>query len=264
MGRGKVRMELINNEKKRKRAFIIRKDCTFKKAFELATLCDVNVSMIISSDDQESPEIFPQDPCIINDMINVYKRNRVNGKIKSYGLLEFCKDGKDNIEGELAKTKKDNLEEVSNEVRFHGQVTQSFFLAPEIEGLSFRLGLKINQVKSRIKFLKSKKLDGRDSLRMPLNTPNPVTIMTCIDQNNNSFGSDHGVKSSEPSNATAANRYKPLMLMGQNLLGHDSDSMASTMTKDDDNSVSDGAIQPEVLQQLEQPQCLDLLSCFRT
>ncbi|GKA91784.1 hypothetical protein Tco_0813709 [Tanacetum coccineum] len=43
-------------------------------------------------------------------------------------------------------------------------------------------------------------------------------------------------------------RYKPLMLMGQNLLGHDSDSMASTMTKDDDNIVSDGAIQPEVLQ----------------
>ncbi|GJY87540.1 transcription factor, MADS-box [Tanacetum coccineum] len=260
MGRGKVRMELINNEKKRKRAFIIRKDCTFKKAFELATLCDVNVSMIISSDDQESPEIFPQDPCIINDMINVYKRNRVNGKIKSYGLLEFCKDGKDNIEGELAKTKKDNLE---------GKYPTRFgfmdkYSVGELKGLSFRLGLKINQVKSRIKFLKSKKLDGRDSLRMPLNTPNPLTIMTCVDQNNNSFGSDHGVKSSEPSNATAANRYKPLMLMGQNLLGHDSDSMASTMTKDDDNSVPDGAIQPEVLQQLEQPQCLDLLSCFRT
>ncbi|GJR40420.1 transcription factor, MADS-box [Tanacetum coccineum] len=208
MGLRKVR-GLINNEKKRKRAFIIRKDCTFKKAFELATLCDVNVSMIISSDDQESPEIFPQDPCIINDMINVYKRSRVNGKIKSYGMLEFCKDGKDNIEGELAKTKKDNLE---------------------------------GKYPTRNSFLKSKKLDGRDSLRMPLNTPNPLIIMTCVDQNNNSFGSDHGVKSSDPSNATAANRNKPLMLMGQNLLGHDSDSMASTMTKDDDNSVLMGAI----------------------
>ncbi|GJS98850.1 hypothetical protein Tco_1383836 [Tanacetum coccineum] len=87
--------------------------------------------------------------------------------------------------------------------------------------------------------------------------------MTCIDQNNNSFGSDHGVESSEPSNATAANRYKPLMLMGQNLLGHDSDSMAYTMTKDDDNSVS-GMVpfKPEDLQQLEQPPCLTCSRCF--
>ncbi|GJS67183.1 transcription factor, MADS-box [Tanacetum coccineum] len=262
MGRWKVPMELINDEKKRKLAFIRRKECTFKKARELATLCDVNVSMIISSDDQESPEIFPQDPRILNDMINVYKRNRVNGKIRSYGLLDFCKDGKDNIEGELAKTKKENME---------GKYPTRFgfmdkYSVGELKGLSFRFGLKIKQVKARIEFLKSKKsskfkkLDGRDSLKMPLNTPIPITIMTCIDQNNNSFGPDHGVESSESSNATAANGYKPLMLMGQNLLGHDSDSMASTMTKDD-NSVSDGAIQPEVL---KQPQCLDLLSCFRT
>nr|GEY22865.1 transcription factor, MADS-box [Tanacetum cinerariifolium] len=72
MGRWKVPMELINDEKKRKLAFIRRKECSLKKARELATLCDVN--------------------------------------IRSYGLLEFCKDGKDNIEGEIAKTKKGNLE----------------------------------------------------------------------------------------------------------------------------------------------------------
>nr|GEY22864.1 transcription factor, MADS-box [Tanacetum cinerariifolium] len=85
MGRWKVPMELIIDEKKRKLAFIRRKECSLKKARELATLCDVNVFMIISSDYQKAP-------------------------IRSYGLLEFCKDGKDNIEGELAKTKKRNLE----------------------------------------------------------------------------------------------------------------------------------------------------------
>ncbi|GJR67058.1 transposase family protein [Tanacetum coccineum] len=160
---------------------------------------------------------------------------------------EFCKDGKDNIEEELAKTKKENLEG-KNLTRFGFMDKYS---VGELTDLSFRLGLKINQVKARIEFLKSKKiskfkkLDGRDSLKMPLNTPNPITIMTCINQNNNNFESDHGVESSESSNPTTANRYKPLMLMGQNLLGHDSDSMASTMTKDDDNIVSNGAIQPK-------------------
>lgn len=58
-------MELINDSKKRKLVFIRRKDFIFKKARELATLCDVNVSMIVSSADQESPEIFPKDPRII-------------------------------------------------------------------------------------------------------------------------------------------------------------------------------------------------------
>ncbi|GKB54518.1 hypothetical protein Tco_0905271 [Tanacetum coccineum] len=54
----------------------------------------------------------------------------------------------------------------------------------ELKDLRFGLGLKINQVKARIEFLKSKKsskvekLHGRDSLKMPLNTPNPITIMT--------------------------------------------------------------------------------------
>ncbi|PWA39716.1 transcription factor, MADS-box [Artemisia annua] len=110
MGRGKVAMELINGEKKRKLVSIRRKGCLFRKARELATLCDVNVSMI---------------------------------------------------------------------------------------DLSFGLGLKINKVKARIELLKSKKisdfekLDGRDSLKMPLNNPNPITIMTRIDHNSNhSFVSD--------------------------------------------------------------------------
>ncbi|GJU39510.1 transcription factor, MADS-box [Tanacetum coccineum] len=161
-------MELINNEKKCKLAFIRRKECTFKKAQELATkssddqectytLCDVNVSMFISSDDQESPEI-------LKDMINVYKRNRANRKIRS-----CFKDGKDKIEGELVMTKNDNLE---------GKYPTS----------------------------------------------------------NHSFGSDHGVESSGSSNATAAQGYKRLY---------------------------DGAIELEVVQLLEQPQIMDLLSCFR-
>ena len=223
--------------------------------------------MIVSSADQESPEIFPQDPRILNDMINVYRRNRVNGKIRSNWLLKFCKDGKDKIEGEVAKTKKDNLE---------GKYPTRFdfldkYSVGELKDLSFGLGLKINKVKTRIEFLKSQKisdfekLDGRDSLKMPLNTPNPITIMTRIDHNSNdSFGSDicH-VESSGSSNATAVNGYYPVMLMGQNLLGHESNSVASTMSKDDDNSFSDGVIEPKVVQQLEQPQIMDLLSCFR-
>nr|GEW12035.1 transcription factor, MADS-box [Tanacetum cinerariifolium] len=131
-------------------------------------------------------------------MINVYKRNHANGKIRSYGLLEFCKDGKDKIEGELVMTKNDNLE-------------------------------------------------GKPVL---ITTATTVLGLIMVW----SFGS---------SNATADHGYKPVMLMGQNLLGHESNSITSAMSKDDDNSLYDGAIELEVVQQLEQPQIMDSLSCFR-
>nr|GEV69489.1 transcription factor, MADS-box [Tanacetum cinerariifolium] len=92
-------MEPINDSKKRKITFLRPKKGLIKKARELSTLCDVNVSMIICSDHQESPEIFPQDPVKLNDMINDYKTKRDSnpGKIKSYSLLPmdqlvFCTD----------------------------------------------------------------------------------------------------------------------------------------------------------------------------
>nr|GEW96533.1 transcription factor, MADS-box [Tanacetum cinerariifolium] len=185
-----------------------------------------------------SPEISPQYPCILKDMINVYKRNRANGKIRSYGLLEFCKDGKDKIEGELVMTKNDNLEG-KNPTRFGFMDKHS---VGELKGLSFCLGLKIIQVKSRIEFLKSK----------PVLITTATTVLDLIMVW--SFGS---------SNAIADHGYKPVMLMGQNLLGYESNSIASAMSKDDDNSLYDGAIELEVVQQLEQPQIMDSLSCFR-
>ncbi|GJS66583.1 hypothetical protein Tco_0681147 [Tanacetum coccineum] len=102
----------------------------------------------------------------------------------------------------------------------------------ELKELRIGLGLKINQVKARIEFLKSmksskvKKLDGRDLLKMPPNTHNLITIMASIDHNNiNSFGSDHGVESFGSSN--------------ENVENGSSNSMASAMSKDDDNSLYD-------------------------
>ncbi|MFS7911053.1 putative transcription factor MADS-type1 family [Helianthus anomalus] len=55
MGRAKIAMELIQNDKKRKITLNTRKQGLVKKARELATLCDVDFSMIIYTDDQETP-----------------------------------------------------------------------------------------------------------------------------------------------------------------------------------------------------------------
>ncbi|XP_023756253.2 floral homeotic protein DEFICIENS [Lactuca sativa] len=111
MGRAKVHMEPINNNKKRKVTFHRRKNCLIKKALELTTLCDVKVSMIIRTDQQE-PEIFPPDPHKVNGLIDLYKRQKSMdpGKIRYFSLSDFFNGRKIKIEQELANEKKKNME----------------------------------------------------------------------------------------------------------------------------------------------------------
>ncbi|KAJ0471667.1 putative transcription factor MADS-type1 family [Helianthus annuus] len=69
MGRAKIAMEPIKNDKKRKITFNTRKQGLVKKARKLAILCDIDVSMIISTDDQETPQIVPSDSDKLNRLI---------------------------------------------------------------------------------------------------------------------------------------------------------------------------------------------------
>ncbi|KAJ0691805.1 putative transcription factor MADS-type1 family [Helianthus annuus] len=108
MGRAKIAMEPIKNDKKRKIIFNTRKQGLVKKARKLAILCDIDVSMIISTDDQETPQIVPSDSDKLNRLIDLYKPylrtdpRRVNQDV----LLDFFMDRKTKMEEELVKAKK--------------------------------------------------------------------------------------------------------------------------------------------------------------
>ncbi|KAC9449871.1 hypothetical protein R6Q59_025890 [Mikania micrantha] len=153
MGRVKIVMEPITNDKKRKITFNARKQGLIKKARELTTLCDVNISMIICSDDQENPEIFPPDCQKLNSLIDLYKRNRGMDpqRINFYAISDYLMDRKMKIEEELVKAKKKNLE-AKYPIWFD-------FLnnASELQLREFAFGLenKILDVKSRIESIKN-------------------------------------------------------------------------------------------------------------
>ncbi|GKB08487.1 transcription factor, MADS-box [Tanacetum coccineum] len=237
MGRVKVSMELINDSKKRKITFLRRKEGLIKKARELSTLCDVNVSMIICSDHQEGPEIFPQDHVKLSDVINAYKRKRVSDprKIKPYSLCDFFKDRKNKIEGELAKAKKSNLEaKYPTSLEFLDNSSEV-----QLRDFACKLGMKLNQV-------------------MPLLKHNPITTMTHFDYNNNDNTS---IESSGASITNVDNRFYPIMPMGQNVFGIDQRLMQALNS----NSMKSGVINDcydrpnfdlkrEMMHQLEQPQ----------
>ncbi|XP_076941484.1 agamous-like MADS-box protein MADS3 [Bidens hawaiensis] len=113
MGRAKIPMEPITNPRKRKTTFNSRNNGMIKKARELATLCDVKVSMIIFTEDQETPQIFPPgDHDKLIRSIDVYSRTRRTNpeSIKCYTLSDYYADRKMKVEEELVKEKKKNLE----------------------------------------------------------------------------------------------------------------------------------------------------------
>ncbi|KAJ0547519.1 putative transcription factor MADS-type1 family [Helianthus annuus] len=150
MGRAKIAMEPITSDKKRKLTFNMRKQGLIKKAHDLATLCDVDVSMIISTNDQETPQqIFPPDSDKLNRLIDLYKH--CTNPVNQYVLLDFFMDRKNKMEEELVKAKKKNVE-----AKYHSWFDFLDSL-PEVRLREFALRLenKIFDVKNRIKYVKN-------------------------------------------------------------------------------------------------------------
>ncbi|PWA86594.1 transcription factor, MADS-box [Artemisia annua] len=269
MGRKKVSMVPIIDNKKRNIAFKQRKAGLVKKARELAILCDVNVSMFIFSDQQENnPEIFPpDDPHKLNDSIHLYERKLVSEpeKIKRYGLRDFFKDRKNKAEVELAKAKKRNLE-AKYPTRF-GFLDNSS--EGELRNFAFRLEKNIDQVKRRIEFLrkvpKIENLDVEDSSCTQL--WNPVTMMRPSGYNDFEFNHVGYCESSNPISmmdmllkSEDENEYLyPMELYGDNqkILSMQSSNPNSILTSEGDSSCYDSEnsglpLMPLAMTQLEE------------
>ncbi|EYU33267.1 hypothetical protein MIMGU_mgv1a023978mg, partial [Erythranthe guttata] len=74
MGRGKLKLELMRNEKSRRLSFKKRKDGLINKLHQLTTLCDVTACMIIFDDNSnyQEPDIWPRDPEKVRRIVESY------------------------------------------------------------------------------------------------------------------------------------------------------------------------------------------------
>ncbi|KAI3707332.1 hypothetical protein L6452_25755 [Arctium lappa] len=169
MGRAKVVMEAIKDDKKRNITFQRRKENIIKKALELTTLCDVNVSIILSTDQDQKPQIFPQDSHKLDTLIDLYRRKRTGtiGSNCSSNVSDFFINRKIKIEEELAKAKKKNLEAK--------YPTWFDFLNDFSEGqlreFALGLGRKIDHVQTKIDQVPLKKSSipkNLDPIMMPM------------------------------------------------------------------------------------------------
>ncbi|KAG6385686.1 hypothetical protein SASPL_154522 [Salvia splendens] len=113
MGRGKLKMELVKNEKARRVALKKRKEGLVKKIEQLTTLCDVPACMIISTN---SSFIWPDDFSQVRRLIDSYKDNPA--AVKPYGLSDFFKGRqKTKYDDRLGLMNESQLRELGQAVR---------------------------------------------------------------------------------------------------------------------------------------------------
>ncbi|KAH0776238.1 hypothetical protein KY290_007649 [Solanum tuberosum] len=103
MGRSKIKIELIEDHKKRKSTLINRKAGLVKKISELSILCDIKACMIIHEGNND--QIWPSDSNDVQELINLYKNQSLDGRTKRGKTLSnfFENDEKKNAEIKVEK-----------------------------------------------------------------------------------------------------------------------------------------------------------------
>lgn len=113
MGRGKLPMELIANEKSRSSTFNKRKKGLKKKLDEFTTLCDVDACMIVYGPHHDGRpmelDIWPQDMTEVRRIIGKYKSKGVEEKAKrNHDLSDFFEKRKHKIDDDIVKMRRAN------------------------------------------------------------------------------------------------------------------------------------------------------------
>ncbi|KAL7082352.1 hypothetical protein ACP275_14G093400 [Erythranthe tilingii] len=156
MGRGKLKLELMRNEKSRRLTFKKRKHGLINKLHQLTTLCDVTACIIIfespSDSNYQEPDIWPRDPEKVRRIVESYeaKKNDSSKSVSAFDLSDFFRDRTKTVEDELKKLRKTTLES-KFPIRhdFLDSLTEA-----QLREFGDALKNKARIAKSRIEFLK--------------------------------------------------------------------------------------------------------------
>ncbi|KAM1166278.1 hypothetical protein TB1_024883 [Malus domestica] len=115
MGRGRLNMELIANERSRKTTFQKRRKGIMKKAYEFSTLCEVDVCMIIYgpklTDRPPELQTWPKNPEEVNRIINKYKASTMcKPPKKTFDLSDLLMDRKNKVYADIYRKRKEMYE----------------------------------------------------------------------------------------------------------------------------------------------------------
>ncbi|XP_059285131.1 MADS-box protein defh21-like [Lycium ferocissimum] len=156
MGRRKIGMELIKNERSRNLTYQKRKKGLEKKADELSTLCQVKLCMIIyapkhGDKQQEEPVTIWPEKDTVRSLIESYRRRSDDDRrLRTHDLSFYFKDLARKVELESAKLRKSNHEaKYPTWDQLYDNLSTD-----QLKQLTALLGAKIEVTKQRLEFLK--------------------------------------------------------------------------------------------------------------
>ncbi|XP_009788319.1 agamous-like MADS-box protein AGL70 [Nicotiana sylvestris] len=160
MGRRKIGMELIKNERSRNSTYQKRKKGLEKKANELSTLCQVKLCMIIYGPKDSEPTIWP-DKDTIQSLIDSYRaRSDDDQRLRTHDLSFYFRDLTRKVEIESSKLRKKNFEaKYPTWDQLYDNLSSD-----QLKQLSALLGAKIEFMKQRLEFLKGTQTISLDDM----------------------------------------------------------------------------------------------------
>ncbi|ESW23604.1 hypothetical protein PHAVU_004G061600 [Phaseolus vulgaris] len=187
MGRARITLKHISNERSRKTTFLRRKRGLMKKISELSKKCGGEHCLIVFDDDNGDlgPMTSPQNPVEIHSMIQKYYESQLkNGRPhKTYGIDEFLENRKNMIEVEISRVDK----QISNIKYPTWDPSMKNMEEDQLRAFCAHVEAKIEACDKGIQLLKNKPLGfvpnmSQENTTATTSHPNQVNYLQSISQ----------------------------------------------------------------------------------
>ena len=108
MGRARITLKPISNERSRKSTFKTRKEGLITKISQLSTMCGVEACLIVYDDinGDVGAVTWPENPTLVRPIIENYERQRAEKPPKTFVIQDFFENRKNMVEAEISKLHK--------------------------------------------------------------------------------------------------------------------------------------------------------------
>ncbi|KAK1563487.1 hypothetical protein Q3G72_028202 [Acer saccharum] len=166
MGRGKLNLKFIENEKARMTTYQKRKKGLKKKAEEFATLCGVPTCMVIYGPKLKNRsvevDVWPKKASDFKKVVDLYRDKAFYSRgVKAYNLFDFFHDRKRKVDDKMNKLHKSNLE---SKFSSHWDDRLNSFRVDQLRVLLAKFDNNIEAAKRKIAMIK-----GADTHQVMIN-----------------------------------------------------------------------------------------------
>ncbi|KAG4395836.1 hypothetical protein AAZX31_19G040800 [Glycine max] len=108
MGRARITLKLISNERSRRLTFKSRREILIKKTSEFSTLCGVEACLIVydNGNGDVAPVTWPKEPVLVHPILQKYESQKNERPPKTFGIEDFLENRKNMVEADISKVHK--------------------------------------------------------------------------------------------------------------------------------------------------------------